>query len=159
MLQKQMRCQIKAESLLFPTMYKSQKFTFPTCSGFCGSGSPKYWSINGPKCQSSISQFNSLPTGSRISANNQKYTQLVEVPRWLSYYFSRNTNTGWRGQTELYNKNTTSFLKHHASYYQIHCHYVQHPHRLSRYNHLQRTKKCYTRHQNVYKTMWNFRIS
>ena len=34
-----MRCQIKAESLLFPTMYKSQKVTFPTCSGFCGSGS------------------------------------------------------------------------------------------------------------------------
>ncbi len=39
MLQKQMRCEIKAESLLFPTMYKSQKVTFPTCSGFCGSGS------------------------------------------------------------------------------------------------------------------------
>ncbi len=34
-----MRCQFKAESLLFPTMYKSQKVTFPTCSGFCGSGS------------------------------------------------------------------------------------------------------------------------
>ncbi len=31
-----MRCQIKAESLLFPTMYKSQKVT---CSGFCVSGS------------------------------------------------------------------------------------------------------------------------
>ncbi len=39
MLQKQMRCQIKAENLLFPTMYKSQKDKFPTCSGFCGSGS------------------------------------------------------------------------------------------------------------------------
>ncbi len=39
MLQKQMRCQIKAESVLFATMYKSQKVTFPTCSGFCGSGS------------------------------------------------------------------------------------------------------------------------
>ena len=39
MLQKQMRCQSKAESLLFPTMYKSQKIKFPTCSGFCGSGS------------------------------------------------------------------------------------------------------------------------
>ncbi len=39
MLQKQMRCKIKAESLLFPTMYKSQKVTIPTCSGFCGSGS------------------------------------------------------------------------------------------------------------------------
>ncbi len=39
MLQKQMRCQIKAESLFFPTMYKSEKVTFPTCSGFCGSGS------------------------------------------------------------------------------------------------------------------------
>ncbi len=34
-----MRCQIKAESLLLPTMYKSQNVTFPTCSGFCGSGS------------------------------------------------------------------------------------------------------------------------
>ncbi len=39
MLQKQMRSQIKAESLLFPTMYKSHKVTLPTCSGFCGSGS------------------------------------------------------------------------------------------------------------------------
>ncbi len=39
MLQKQMRCQIKAENLLFPTMYKSQKVTFPTCSGFGRSGS------------------------------------------------------------------------------------------------------------------------
>ncbi len=39
MLQKQMRCQIKTESLLFPTMYKPQNVTFPTCSGFCGSGS------------------------------------------------------------------------------------------------------------------------
>ncbi len=39
MLQNQMRCQIKAESLLFPTMYKSKTVTFPTCSGFCGSGS------------------------------------------------------------------------------------------------------------------------
>ncbi len=34
-----MRCQIKADGLLFPTMYKSQKVTFPTCSEFCGSGS------------------------------------------------------------------------------------------------------------------------
>ncbi len=42
MPQKQMRCQIKAEILLFPTMYKSQEVTFPTCSGFCGSGSQMY---------------------------------------------------------------------------------------------------------------------
>ncbi len=34
-----MRCQIKTESLLFPTLYKAQKVTFLTCSGFCGSGS------------------------------------------------------------------------------------------------------------------------
>ncbi len=34
-----MKCQIKSESLFFPTMYKYQKVTFPTCSGFCGSGS------------------------------------------------------------------------------------------------------------------------
>ncbi len=47
-----MRCQIKAESLLFPTMYKSRKVTFPTCSGFCGSGSHIGLPINGTSSSS-----------------------------------------------------------------------------------------------------------
>ncbi len=70
-----MGCQIKAESLLFPTMYKSQKVTFPICSGFCGSGSHIWWALNELKflfeciswCRSYLPAFNTSITAISFS--------------------------------------------------------------------------------------------